>query len=235
MKRNKQWGILLLIGVIIISTAAPVYAASGETELPPLPEWPVIGPVLRWLGIAPAEETEPAPDPARIAIPTPVLPEQQITNLAEAEALWQAMEPGEQVRVFVADEDINAILKQELEDVPGVRSVTLTTEADSTTLNVAVDRAFLEEMEGNLPFFVRGDELNGKVTLAITASDCRPDITVDEIKLNTRTLPIKETAQALIDKAFEQAWREQSWLDNRVCIEAVRLTDGETILEGYRK
>jgi hypothetical protein len=45
----------------------------------------------------------------------PTYRSQRITNVAEARALWEALETGEEVRVLIADEDINAVLAQEIE------------------------------------------------------------------------------------------------------------------------
>lgn len=237
MKHENRWWILILTLMLLTSSTLPVYAFGEETELPPLPEWPIIGPVLRWLGVVPKENATPEPDSARVAIPTPtaVIPEQRVTNFAEAKALWQALEAGEQVRIFIADSDINALLNRELEDIPGIHSATWTTETDLTTLTVAADRSFIEEIAGGLPLFIKGEQLKGEITLEVKAVQCRPEITVTKIQVNTRTLPAVETVQALVDKAFDRIWQEDSWFDNHLCVEVVQQTPGETVLEGYRK
>lgn len=234
----KRWIYISMIVITVTGFAStlalPVAASTGETDLPPLPEWPIIGPILRWLGIVPEEEVEP--DSARVALPEePDLPEQRITNAEEARALWEALETGEKVRVLIADEDINTALAQEIEDVPGFNSATLTTGTDETTLSISAERELLEKIGGDLAVFIAGQNPEGTLTLAITAANCRPVITVTGIRVNGRALAVVDTVQALIDKAFDKGWREKSWLDNHVCIEAVRLTPGEIALEGYRK
>lgn len=234
----KRWIYILMIVMAVTGLAStfvsPVAASTGETDLPPLPEWPIIGPILRWLGVVPKEEVEP--DSARVTIPEESdLPEQRVTNVAEARALWEALETGEEVRVLIADEDINAILAQEIEDVPGFHSATLTTGTDETTLSVSAERELLEDVGGGLAVFITGENPEGTLTLSMTAANCRPVITVTGIRVNGRRLAVEDTVQALIDKAFDKGWREKSWLDNQVCIEAVRLTPGEIALEGYRK
>jgi len=235
---RKRW-LYILMAVMAMTglagtLALPVAASTGETDLPPLPEWPIIGPILRWLGIAPEEQV--TPDSARVTVPEESdLPEQRITNVAEARALWEALETGEEVRVLIADEDINAVLAQEIEDVPGFNSATLNTETDKTTLSISAERALLEKVGGDLAVVIAGQNPEGTLTLAMTAANCRPVITVTRIRINGRRLAIEDTVQALIDKAFDKGWREKSWLDNQVCIEAVYLTPGEIAMEGYRK
>ncbi|HSQ39964.1 MAG TPA: hypothetical protein VLM78_07370, partial [Anaerolineales bacterium] len=59
----KYWKVttIFVLSMLLLGAALPVRAASSATALPPLPEWPIIGPILQWLGVVeptPAEIVE---------------------------------------------------------------------------------------------------------------------------------------------------------------------------------
>lgn len=214
----------ILITVVLLFTAVvPAYAAPGDDRLPPLPEWPIIGPLLELLGVStPESETPPAPTP------DPALPEQRITNVDEAVEFWRGLESGERVRVLVADDDVNAELRTFLADVPAVRTATVTFNEGSATVSVDVNtqavRELLEEQNIQLPFFIRQNSLGGEFTIAVEAENCRPLFTIGGRRLSLR----RRFLQELADQWLYDYWPEEG------CIEEIILTPGEMAVEGYR-
>ena len=89
---------LLTTTTMFVSAQAPAGAQAPESVLPPLPEWPIIGPVLRFLGIIqePAPEVLPTPDPS--------LPEFRIASLEDIDQL-RDIETNKRVRVIATDTD----------------------------------------------------------------------------------------------------------------------------------
>ena len=81
---------------VLFTAATPVAAANSGTarDLPPLPDWPVVGPVLRFLGIG--GETPETTMPS--ATPDPSLPEYTIETIEDFAQLRE-VEDGQRVRI----------------------------------------------------------------------------------------------------------------------------------------
>jgi len=207
-----------LLALIVLN---PLAAIAAPQALPPIPEWPIIGPILQWLGIVEAS-------PAAATI-NPALPEYRVGNLEEAEALWERINPNESIRVVITDEDANAFIQRLTREDESIQSLTVAFESGAAVLRVTLSRDLLSEFDIQMPFFIRGDALEIKLTVNATATDCKPVVTVKSLDFNGWPLPIKglvaETLNALIN---------EEWPAN-ICLEQVIFSSGELALEGHRR
>ncbi|MFP4346210.1 MAG: hypothetical protein ACLFU8_16050 [Anaerolineales bacterium] len=213
---------LILPLVLLSVVAAPVAAApAAEVErIPPPPEWPIIGPVLRWLGIE--EEVEPTPDLS--------LPEHQVATYEEAEALWRSLEPGERVRVVIAEEDVNAPLQEAVAKTEVLRHAEADFQEGVVVVNFEVDtaelRRMLEEEEAvSLPgFLMRGETFGGEYRVSAEAEACRPIVDVRGPGLFLQ--------RRLLRRTLAQTWDEYG--PSGGCIEGIFIGDGEVTVQGYK-
>lgn len=218
--RRLLWLILPLVLLSVV--AAPVAAApAAEAErIPPPPEWPIIGPVLRWLGVG--EEAEPEPDLS--------LPEHQVATYEEAEALWRSLEPGERVRVTVAEEDVNAPLQEAVAETEVLRSASVDFQEGVILVDFEVDtaelRRMLEEEESvSLPgFLTRGETFGGEYRVTAETEGCRPVVDVRGPGLFLQ--------RRLLRRTLVQTWDEYG--PSGACIEGIFISDGEVAVQGYK-
>lgn len=219
--KTKLWLTFLTV-LLLLATPAAALAQTQGPNLPPPPEWPLIGPVLRWLGFGETEE---------VAMPpyNPDYPEHRISTPAEAEALWESLEPNAGVRVIVSQEDVDTQLRAALQDVSWLSAASITLEADGVTFAATVERATLEREGVEIPFFILGDEISGELKVAIGSVNCNPTFTIKKVRLGKLSLPLRGLAQNALDENLPQDWMPD------VCVERVFMHAGEIAAEGYRR
>ncbi len=212
--------VVVLVAMLGLLVATPVLAAQEITGFPPLPQWPIIGPLLRMLGlIKPATPTPPPPP-----TPDPTLPEYHITTLEDLREL-QELEEGEKVRVVLAEEDANEMIAQILKQQA---TVSLSFEQGYMMVQAFVDQSLLKQVGADLPDLGDG-ELEIRVTLTIQTSDCQPVITLNKVEVNGWSMGLRGVAQRALDERLPYLWPAQA------CLEAVFLTPGQLAIEGYRR
>lgn len=221
MNTYKHIWMAALAALIVLTTPTTALAQEFGPNLPPPPDWPIIGPVLRWLGFEGTPEPTPAFDPNR--------PEHRLATIAEAEALWNKLSPDERVRVIISQADANAQLQESIRNARGLSSASITFDAGAITLAATVDRAALELEGVELPFFLMGKEISGQVTFTLNAVDCRPTFTVKKVRIGRLSLPLRTLAQTTLDENLAQEWPPN------ICIERVFMLPGEFAVEGYRR
>jgi hypothetical protein len=221
----KHWKIttILLLSLLLLSTAMPVYAAPSATALPPLPEWPIIGPILKWLGVV--EET-----PAEIVeMPEDLdLPQYTIETLDDILAL-RDLEVEERVRVTATDTALTTIAREALDEhTEGIQNLKLTFEPNKATVYIEVDPEVLTEADFDLPVKLKNTiKLEGTVSLA--ASGCQVVVTVEKASINKWSIGLRGLVQRWLDDQLPGAWPSE------VCVERVTLKSGEIAVVGYRR
>ncbi len=224
----KRWKNVLLLGVTLITllSSTPV-AAGAETAIPPIPEWPIIGPVLRWLGLgdeeAPVAEVPPPPTP------DPNVPRYDVETLDDVWAL-QELPANAPVRVVATDAALNAIVQAQIAGTPGVRSFVMRFDEDSTTARIVVARSLLEQNGLMIPDIIGGDQLSGGATVELAAEACRLEVAVKEVRINGQRIGLRRLAQDEIN-----AWIDEEPAFDDICVEQVTIVPGEITVEGYRK
>lgn len=221
MKKYTRVWITVLAVMLVLSTPATALAQAPGPHLPPPPEWPIIGPVLRWLGFESQAEPTPTFDPNR--------PEYRISTVAEGQALWEELEPNTPVRIIVSQEAVNALIQERLQDVRELSSAGVTFEAGAVTLAATVERAALEREGIQLPFFLKARELSGQVTVAFGATNCSPTLTVKRVRIGRFSLPLRGMVQDSLNESLTQEWMPE------ICIERFFMLPGEFAVEGYRR
>lgn len=211
----------VLVLVLLASTPSVALARDLGPTLPPPPEWPIIGPVLRWLGFESPVEAAPTFDPNR--------PEHRLSTLKEAQALWEMLAPNTPVRVITRQEDVNALIRQNLQGVQGLRDVSVVFESKGITLKATLERSLLEREGLTLPFFIRAQEISVEITVALSATNCTPTLTVRRVRIGRLSLPLRGIAQEALNETLAQEWLPT------VCVERVFMLPGEFAVEGYRR
>jgi hypothetical protein len=223
MKTKQRITLALLLALTLAAATLPALAA--EESLPPLPEWPIIGPLLRLLGVT----SEPEEEPVAMATPDPTIKEYRLTSLDDVREVWRELEPGERARLVISEKDLNAFVREKLGAVPGAESLTVDFRTGEVVVTGAVNRAALEEAGVDLPFFLRGRTLRFEVRATPGAGSCRPFILVEEVRVNGRRLPIKGLAQSRLDELLDRAWPS-----GEGCVEQLIVSPDELSVEGYR-
>lgn len=222
--RLASLGLLLILSLTLTATpiaAAQTLAAPGaQRELPPLPEWPIIGPILRMLGVGRA---------AAPAAPTldPTLPEFHIRSWDDVKALEQ-IEPGERVRVIASDTDINRIAQEAIRERADENlSFRVDFGANQATIEASADAALVEQTGLSLPALIRG-ALRVELVGSATAENCRPIPDIQSLKVNGWGIGLRAIAQRAVDTQLPESWPSD------ICIEQILLMEGEAAVEGYR-
>ncbi len=223
--RYRKIMIVFVLSMLLSSAAMPVYAAPKATALPPLPEWPVIGPILQWLGIV-------EPTPAEIVeLPEDLdLPQYFIETLDDILAL-QDLASEERVRVTATDTALTVIAQEALDKYikgKGVQNFTLTFTPGKAAIYVEVDPSVLEEANLDLPInFKNTIKLEGVVSLG--TSGCRATVVIEKVSVNKWSIGMKGMVQKWLNEQLPGAW------PNEVCVERVTLKSGEIAVVGYRR
>jgi hypothetical protein len=229
MKINRKLSHAVLIAALmaLVSTAVPQPAAAGLDQtggahqaLLPITEWPVVGPVLQWLGVASSAVETPTP--------TPGLSEYRITSYEDLDNLKE-IPSGERVRIIASESDLNAMILDAIAaSVEGEARMALNVEPNRLHFTVWADQSLLEEAADYLPRQVRGDlDLTG--TLALQASQCAPQVTVHRMRFNGWSFGLRLLAQRPINTRIREYWPDE------ICVERVLLMQDEAAVEGYRR
>lgn len=223
------WRRILLWSLVVLllgSAALPVLAAGEQEALPPLPQWPVIGPLLRWLGLAPRPKPTPTPPP------TPTMPEYQLSQLSDWPTLARALKAGERVRVYATATDIQAAVETYLNSKAaqrhGVHSATVTLGENTIQVQGTIDRATLEKAGLTLPLLT-GDTVHVAAKGTPGAANCQLTITLQEVRVNDQALPLLKVASRLLNEALAREWPAEA------CVESVQVTAERVTVTGYRR
>lgn len=221
----KYWKVttIFVLSVLLLGAALPVRAASSATALPPLPEWPIIGPILQWLGVVESTPAEIVEMPEDLN-----LPQYTIETLDDILAL-QDLEVDERVRVTATDTALTAIVQEALdENTTGIHNFALTFTPGKATIYVEVDPIILEDVDFDLPVKLKNIiKFEGVVNLA--ASGCGAIVTVEKVSINKWSIGLRGLVQRWIDDQLPGTW------PGEVCVERISLKSGEIAVVGYRR
>ena len=220
--KHRKVIVTLVLSLLLLSAALPAQAASSATALPPLPEWPIIGPILQWLGVV-------EPTPAEIVeLPEDLdLPQYPIETLDDIRAL-QDLASGERVRVTATDTALTAIAREALGNVKGVQNLALTFTPGKAAIYVEVDPSVLEEANLDLPINLKNTlKLEGVVSL--DASGCRATVVIEKVSINKWSLGLKGLVQRWVNEQLPGFWPSE------LCVERITLNSGEIAVVGYRR
>ncbi len=219
---------LALLLFLTAAMAPSVTAAPQGQQLPPPPEWPIIGPILRWLGLAP-ESTE-VELPAIPDLP-PGVSEYTPESIDDLVALWEKMANGETVRVTLQETTLQAMVDRWVEPMPGLSSLSVTFEEGQIRLEGTVATSEMEEYLGfQLPDFLTQDDPTVVLVFTAQAVDCRPQITLETVRINGKGWPVKWMVQEQLTQQIDELWPQA-----HLCIEAIYITDDALIVEGHRE
>jgi len=209
----------LILTVLLLTSATPIFAqrAAAPGLLPPLPQWPIIGPILQWLGVA--EEPEPVEMPLRD------LPEYTIETLEDVKAL-QDIETGQSVRIRAKDTDLNILLAEASASIDGIDRATVQFEEGAVSGNVTLDRDLLAQVNAELPP-IGGESLQIMSTVEPSVEACQVTVKVKKFKINN--LGLRLLLGSVVNQVIADNWPEE------ICAEAIVVKPGEIVVEGYRK
>jgi len=212
--------------LIPLFAALPVEAATvyQDQGLPPLPEWPVIGPVLRFLGIV-KEEPEPVPV---TPTPNPNLPEYTIETMEDLETL-QEIEDGQSVRIRATEEALNQIIKDTL-DANTSRQASMVMKVDdgAVTVMIDADTELIKDAGQNIPG-LNADTVSVEATLDVDPNQCVPFVNIMSMEVNRWSFGFRTVAQRTINTQIAEIWPDN------LCLEGVFFTSGVISVEGYRR
>lgn len=225
MKTWKRIMLLALCTLLLVGTALPAVAAPVKTEaaLPPLPEWPIIGPIIRF--IQRLIKKEPAvPE----ATPEPNLPEITIETLDDILAL-RDLESDKRVRIIATDAALTSIVEDAAgDDVGDLFSLTMTFEEGYASLEGELDGSVLENIDADVPINLDQD-LYAEATLSFSATNCRAIVNVDYVSVNDWSIGLRGVAQEYINSQLPGLWPSE------VCVEHIAVEPGVIKIVGYRK
>jgi hypothetical protein len=224
-KTMKHWRMItiLVLSVLLLSTAMPVYAAPSATALPPLPEWPIIGPILQWLGIVEPEPVEIVELPEDLD-----LPQYPIETLDDILAL-QDLESGESVRITTTDTALTTIAQEALDKyTDGIRNFRITFTPGEATVYVEVDPEVLAEADFELPVNLK-NAIKLESTVELSASGCQAIVTIKKVSINKWSIGLRGFVQKWIDEELPGRW------PNEICVERITVKSGEIAVVGYRR
>jgi len=220
--KHRKVIVALVLSLLLLSATMPVQAAPSAAVIPPLPEWPIIGPLLQRLGIG-------TPEPAEIVeLPEDLnLPHYPITTLDDIRAL-QDLQSGERVRVTATDAALTTIAREAIGDVSVVKSLNLTLSPGEAAFSIEVDPSVLEDIDFNLPIKLR-DTITLASTMSLTASGCQPILTINKVSINKWSIGLRGMAQRWLNEQLPSLWPHE------ICVERATLKSGEIAVVGYRR
>jgi hypothetical protein len=213
---------LLAVGPIPVAAAGPI-ASAAQAEpllLPPLPEWPIIGPLLLRLGVIDEPvHTAPEPDPS--------LPEYRISNLGDLDQL-ESVEAGKRIRVIVSEGDANRMAQELLASQAGDEaSFSVDFAPLVASVAMTIDASAVRRLGINLPAIVRGN-LSAITEFGADGANCFPIVDFQRLSVNGWSIGLLGFAQRLVDDRIAEIWPAE------ICVERILLMDGEAAVEGYR-
>lgn len=227
MSTASKQGYALFVVALLVLAAVPVQAAglhgttvTSHLNMPPLPEWPVIGPLLTRLGVI-EDAAKPAP------VPNPAIPEVRITTFDDLHQL-DSVAAGDRIRVIASEADINRMAQELLAQQAGERATFRVDIAPQLAeLDATVDASLVESIGVDLPGIVRGS-LKGHAALGADAANCLPVIDIQRLKVNGWSIGLSAIAQGIVDDLTVEFWPAG------ICVERILLMDDEVAVEGYR-
>lgn len=221
--KHQKVVVMLLLGLLLLSTAMPVQAASSTSTLPPLPEWPIIGPILKWLGVV-------EPEPAEIVeLPEDLdLPHYPIETLDDIIAL-RDLEVEERVRITATDTALTTIAQEALDEyTDGVQNFKLTLTPGKASVYVEVDPSVLEKTNLDLPINFK-NTLKLESVASFGASGCRATVIIEKVSINKWSIGMKGVVQQWLNEQLPELWPSE------VCVERIMVKSGEVSVVGYRR
>jgi len=200
-----------LLSLAVALAVAPLAPAAA---LPPVPEWPVIGPLLVKLGLV---------EPVRT--PDPTLPEYTVTTMDELKALEDQISPGERARVVVAESLAQSLVINAMEEAAFLRNVTLDFTERGALVTLEIDRSALEQGGARLPF-IKGDTLKISAQLIFYARDGRLQVKVRALRINGLPLPVGGLLAGRLNALSAEKW--PAWIK----LEAVFMHEQDVAIEG---
>lgn len=219
------YSILLVVSLVLLLVPVPATAQGSAPYLPPLPDWPVLGPILRLIGIGPDEAL---PTPESMLPPDPGVPTYRFTGFDEAWSLWQSLESGQRVRMEIAEDDVNQALQDEIAAWPEILEASVTFDEGELTVATTIDRGVLEIAEVDFPFLPRGETLTGQAEFRLGAESCRLTVDVVRARLNDRTLWVRYPLGRAVNAALDEYWPDTG------CLKRIIVTSDTLTIEGYK-
>jgi len=226
LKRVTLGLLALLIASLTFLSAVPAEAATPahDQKLPPLPEWPVIGPVLKFLGIT---RQEPDPEPVQ-PTPDPSLPEYSIETTEDLAKL-RDIEANQSVRVTATEDALNQMIKETLDaNTSREASMVMSVQEDAVSLMIEADTQFIKETGQNIPG-LNADTVSIDATLDVNANQCVPFVHITAMEVNRWSFGLRSVAQRTINARITEIWPDD------LCLEGVFFTPGLVSIEGYRR
>jgi hypothetical protein len=215
----------ITIAVVLITMPTTFVGAQAPagTRLPPLPEWPLIGPVLRFLGVV----QEAAPE--TLHTPDPSLPEFRISTLEDVDQL-RSVEMNERVRIIIDDQDLNQIISEVLSSAGYSEDAGLkvTFDGPAITADAYASATLIERTGVDIPASIRGN-FDVLATFTVEAADCSVVLTFEKVKANSWSFGLRSAANRLVNDQIPEYWPEE------ICVENVIVMDGEAAVEGYHR
>ncbi len=185
-------------------------------HIPPVPEWPVIGPLLVKLGLV---------EPVRY--PDPTLQEYRVTTMEELESLGDRVPAGERVRIIVAETLAQSLVEEALDKVELFQSFSFDFTERGMLLTVEIERAALERQGARIPPFIKGTRFTIGARVLFYAQDGYPQVKIRNVRVNNMPLPLGGLVQDRLNELARDEWPD--W----VTLEAVFMSDTEVAIEGY--
>lgn len=225
MKTWKRFVLPGLCALLLLSIAAPVFAAPDDIKIPPLREWPIIGTIIRIVERIIKKAPEPVEPGATIE---PDLREIPIETREDILAL-RDLEPNERVRITATDAALVNIINNTIPgDFKEMIEPTVTFTKGKAIITADVDPKVLDSFDVDIPISV-DDGLFGEVTLSFGATACRATVTVEYVAVNNFSIGLKKLAQDWLDTEIPGMWPEE------VCVEYIVIEPGQFNAVGYRK
>lgn len=226
MTIGKKTLLSLLVAVVLLATntvLAGAYAPASTpgAVLPPLPEWPIIGPVLRFLGII-----QPATPEIR-AVPDPSLPEYRITSLEDV-AQVRGIETNKRFRVIATDGDLNQMIRDLLSEAGYSEDASLKLAFDDPmiTADAYAGTTIIERIGVDVPASFRRN-FDIIATFTVEAGNCIVTVTFEKVQVNKWSFGLRPVADRLVNEQIIKFWPDE------FCAESVIVMDGEAAVEGY--
>ena len=225
MKTWKRFVLPGLCALLLLSIASPVLAAPDDFRIPPLREWPIIGPIVRIIERIVKKEPEPVESEVALELDLREIP---IETKDDIIAL-RDLEPNERVRITATDEAlvniINDALPTDLKDkvTPGI-----TFSKGKVIFTADVDPAVLDTVDVDVPISL-DDGVFAEATLSFGATACRATVDVEYIAVNNFSIGLKKLAQDFIDGELPNQWPDE------ICVEYIVIETGKINIVGYRK
>lgn len=205
----KLMSLLLCVGLLAASWT-PTAA-----RIPPVPEWPVIGPLLVRLGLV---------EPARY--PDPTLKVYTISTMEELEALDEQLAPNQRARIVVAESLARSLIEEALKDVDFFKLTGLDFTQQGLLISFELERARLEQGGVRIPF-IKGERFAVSARLVFKAKEGYPQVKIRNLKVNGLPLPVGRLIEQRLNEVSEEKWPD--W----VVLEAVFMSENDVSIEGF--